>query len=875
MNTAKKLLIAFLALCMFVPTGAFGASGELYVPDCTHETQVLAALGVMEDVNTLNLSQEVSRGLAAHYLTNLMNIPSGGIKGKFADVTADTPYCAQIEALTDVGVINGTGSGLFEPNRAILLQEFVKMLVSAIGYGLPADAQGGYPYGYIHYASSLDILDGIEQLSVNESFSLGTMAVMLYNCLDAEILTVDGYGNEDSVSLGTVKGSTVLTNFLHCYTAEGQVKSTDKGSLTSSEPQADGMALIGEEVYRTGSVDINPYLGYMVDVYYKIDSNRKTIVYASPSQENSVLVLDAEDIDAYSDMTLTYYDDKGDTDTVRFSSDTDVVYNWRPVAPVIESDLSIDNGTVTVIDCDGTGGADAVIVKSYRTVYARQIDYHNKIIYDEYNTASPLKLRGDIDLVIYDRKGNEATVDSLEADSLLVCVVSRDGGFVEITEVVDEIIGKVESIEKSNSETFVVIGGKSYGICKELERYGLNFGVGDKIICYLDLRGNIGMVRDDMVTREKWGYLEAVNTTSGLDSYAMVRIMEEGGSALAVFNCADKLRINSGYYSTASTQKTALSANTGSVVRYALNADGEVAVIKTAGNGFVEAYAYPGGTDKGLWWDSSISVFGGKIGASSDTTVFLIPDNGDAAKYVCTTVSKACSHYKYYKLSAYKLSEEQLIADVVTFEVASTRGSSVGDSSPVMMVDAIRVAADEDGELRKQIAGYVDGNAAAYFVEDDSLIESVPAFDGSSATGSYAIRRGDLIQFQLDSGNVMVDSRILCRASDNMSIFGRAPTPTNGYNDDNRVMKGWVYQTDGSFFTVSPAKPDENTVLTEPEIYPVISSIGVYVYYPSSNTVKVGSMSDFLSYKAVGSGCSEVVAFMTGSDMMAVVLKGE
>jgi len=49
----------------------------------------------------------------------------------------------------------------------------------------------------------------------------------------------------------------------------------------------------------------------------------------------------------------------------------------------------------------------------------------------------------------------------------------------------------------------------------------------------------------------------------------------------------------------------------------------------------------------------------------------------------------------------------------------------------------------------------------------------------------------------------------------------------------------------------------------------------VYVYYPSTDTVKVGSMADFLPYMAVGSGCSEVVAFMTGSDMMAVVLCGE
>ena len=899
MNKFNKIIASLLALCMLSSVMVFAQdASELYVPECSYEAEVLMALGVMEDISASALSQGVTRGMAAHYISNLMKLPASAVTGKFADVTADTPYGAQIEALSGVGVINGTGAGLFEPDRPMLLQEFIKMLVSAAGYGVPSEAQGGYPAGYIGYASRLDLLDGVESQNTAGEFSVGTLAMMLYNSLDVEIMTVDGYTNSDSVSLTTQKGATVLTTFLKCYFAEGQVKSTPKASLTSAETQGEGRALIGDSVYRTGDIEVDDLLGYTANVYYREESGNKTLVHIGASDDNKVTVINGEDVESFSGLTLSYYDENLDLEEIRFSSLTDVVFNYRPVAPVTQADLKVDNGTVTVIDCDGNGSADAAIVKSWRTVYARRIDYYNKIIHDEYDGSSPLNLRGgDKSVMIYDRKGNAATIDALESDSLLVCIVSRDGKYVEITEVVDEIIGKVESFEVENGETRVIIGGKTYGVCKELEDHGLSFGTGDKIICYLDLAGNIGMVRDDMVTREKWGYLKDARKTSGLDAYISVRILPEGGTGFVAYDCASKVKVNDSYKNTADAQYTELTKYSESIVRYALNADGELALVKTVGSGFAEAFnwetnAANGGDSRGLWYDSSIDIFGGKIGVNSETSAFLVPDNGAAEKYVCSTVGKSCTHYAWYKLNAYKLSEDQLTADVITFEIASTKGSAVGSSSPVMMVDGIRAEKDESGEIIYKIAGYVNGNATELAIDDYAMINDVPAaswvYDSTSqknvlkTTGSYTIKKGDLIQYQLDANNMVADARILCtydKTKKDLDIFSRPDDPrdvTTDYNGNDRAIRGWVYQTDGIFFNVSHAAKREDIVpLSGAEIYPVISSIGVYVYYPSTDTVKVGGMSDFMPYSEVTTACSRVVAFMTGSDMMAVVLLGE
>lgn len=889
MNSFKKILVAFLIICMIVPSVTFGADGELFVPECSREAEALVAVGVLEGTDDELLSQEVTRGLAAHYITKLMGISAGAVAGKYTDVTADTPYAAEIEMLTDLDIVHGTGAGLFEPDRPMLMQEFVKMLISTIGYSIPANEQGGYPTGYMRYASELDILDGLESQPMGEAFSVAAMAVMLYNSLDAEVMTIDSY-TEGSIKLDIVDGSSVLSAFLHLEIGEGQVKSTEQGSLTSSEAQAEGMVLIDGETYYTGDVDVLPYLGYKLDFYYKKDGARKTLVYAAPSDDNKVLVIDADDIDAYKDMAITYTDDSGDTETTRLTATTDVVYNYRPVSPVTEADIEISNGTVTVIDCDGNGKNDAVIVRSYRTVYARSIDYSGKIIYDEYNAAQPLNLgAAGINLVIYDRKGNKASLDAVEYDSLLSCVISRDGSYVEITEIVDEVIGKVESIETENGNTtYIVIGKKRYGICPELEAYGLNFDVGDKIICYLDANGDIGVVRDDMVTREKWGFFETAASTSGLDTFTKVRIMQEGESGLKVYPCAKRIEVDGTPYTSASAQKAALDTIQKNVVRYALNANGELAYIKTKSGGFVAAYEYVD-TESTIWWDGSINIFGGKIGAALDTPVFLIPSNGDASKYVSSTVDKTFAHYVSYSINIYKLSEQRLTADVILMKVATAAGESVKQKSPFMMVEGVRAVKTQSGDTVKQLYGYVNGNEAAYIIESDTLVESVKAYKGTvnkvaQLEGSYSLRCGDLIQFELDASDIIIDTRLMMRSAKvnsgdtEFNIFGRSvdyDSSGTNYNSQERVIKGWVYQKDGTLFNVSTTKPTSSTNMSTADIYPLISDIGVYIYHPTRNEIELAGPDDLLPYTDVGDGCSEIVVFFNGGDMQAVVLKGK
>ena len=90
---------------------------------------------------------------------------------RFADVTGDTPYASQIDHLAALGIIDGTGDGLFHPLDALRRQQFAKMIVLTLGYPVsendtspfvdvdhvPGDL---YPYHYVAVAYRRGITEG-------------------------------------------------------------------------------------------------------------------------------------------------------------------------------------------------------------------------------------------------------------------------------------------------------------------------------------------------------------------------------------------------------------------------------------------------------------------------------------------------------------------------------------------------------------------------------------------------------------------------------------------------------------------------------------------------------------------------------------------
>ncbi len=119
--------------------------------------------------------------------------PAEELTVTFRDIEGVDWASEAILALADMGIINGTAPGLFEPDNPVTREEFAKILVGAMGMSDQScsgnaftDVPDGEWYcGYVNIARENGILQGIGggMFGVGQSITREDMVCMLYNAL--------------------------------------------------------------------------------------------------------------------------------------------------------------------------------------------------------------------------------------------------------------------------------------------------------------------------------------------------------------------------------------------------------------------------------------------------------------------------------------------------------------------------------------------------------------------------------------------------------------------------------------------------------------------------------------------------------------------
>lgn len=134
--------------------------------------------------------------------TTLSVPPPGGDRpaSKFPDVGAGRWSYEFIQSLAEKGILTGNEKGLFEPERSITREEFLKILFEALTLAKPENANTGFSdvvFGcwyepYIAGGVNLGIVNGLspEYFGVGKPISRQDMAVMISRagvCLNLEL----------------------------------------------------------------------------------------------------------------------------------------------------------------------------------------------------------------------------------------------------------------------------------------------------------------------------------------------------------------------------------------------------------------------------------------------------------------------------------------------------------------------------------------------------------------------------------------------------------------------------------------------------------------------------------------------------------------
>ncbi len=422
MKNLKKVISSVIAFALSASSfAALSASAATSVfpdvdPDGTYADAIndLYALGIVsgDDTGNFNPDSTITRAEVTKMIVEAFSRQSNVAQTStdFTDVTSSHWASGYIAYGVSQGFINGMGDGTFAPESNVTYAQVIKLIVGAMGYTTDAENNGGYPTGYLYYAtsSSLKVTDGVSGLANDTAVTRAQVAQLIDNAIDAPLSVYSGsstdvWGNPVS-NYTTYDGTgqyykSALTEYHDVYVIEGRVTGTSAdGTVKSGEVafqveyarrwDKDGSSVnsyfesgytYGPYTIQVGDTDADQYpFTYATAYVFENDDDDWEFLTFTTSTQNVEVTFDADDFD---DENKNYdVDDDGNIGSsildlckiyvsnpktnYTLATDFDLVVNNVVIehdyitADMIQTYL-VDEavGTVTLIDSAATSGS--------------------------------------------------------------------------------------------------------------------------------------------------------------------------------------------------------------------------------------------------------------------------------------------------------------------------------------------------------------------------------------------------------------------------------------------------------------------------------------------------------------------------------------
>lgn len=662
----------------------------------------------------------------------------------FNDVDSEYWGAGAIYAMYGMGVINGDENKNFNPDAEITFRDAVKIIVSVLGYGTIAEAEGGYPSGYLVMADRLRLRSGLEEIAPDELLIRGDSAIIMDNSLDVEIMRQVTYGGTNSYE---TDGSTVLSVYHDIYETRGVITEADGMSVYAVSTASTDELVISGTTMKSGDTNAADYLGMKATVYVCDDSETLTALYIEPDTSNKVTEIDYNDYLRIDGSALYYNDPSGRERHIALSGDTKIIYNGRyDTRAALIDNLELKCGSVKVISNNG-GAADYIMVTEYETYFTLDAARLAGTFNDKYNGAVNLGL-DSAERIILTNDGDKAeyTEEYTVPKDTVVCVAkSRDGMLAEIRVLADTAYGNIENVSDDECN----IGGHTYKLSEYFKSSGRTAVPGDKeITAYLDVNNNI-VTMNEIGTAYGYGYLQAVEAGGVFSSEVGLRIVTETGKAIEV-KATGKSALN-GEISSLS----GFSDLTPQLVRFSLKADGTVASLDTAINSSVideNSFTLNYSSDSAKYYGDGLDIFASKYRLNGETKVFVVPKDGsDIKRYEVCGLSRLLTDTAY-SVELYDLTREYNVGAAVIRLISDS--GDIYNYSAVGVIESAGTSINEDGDRILSVFVYVSGMLSELKFPIEGATDRTDGWiDGytprDTASGKNPFSTGEVIQFSV------------------------------------------------------------------------------------------------------------------------------
>lgn len=824
--------------------------------------EMLVNMGLVEQSEKFDPEETVTKEEFVHLLLNFTKHKgekSLDFKSSYTDAE-DSKYKDDIVYAEMLGYIGKDKSSKFYPKREITYTEAAQMLLSATGYDFFAEQNGGYPNGYIYYASQLKLGAGVSALK--DGYILyGDVLTMLYNASSIGVYEYVGTGNKTTVS--TEKS--FLEYYYDIHKITGIIYARDSFGIPDKANEK--KVKIGNKYYDTGDTDAASYVGYSVEAWYVDKRNdEKTLMYVTPSNFNNVLTLDKKDVMSDSDFsTVNYYEESGDKKkSVKIDYDAYVFLNGESGEAYVD-DLYKGRGKLVLIDNDGDNSYDVIFIKSYLTMVVASMS--DDIIYDRLNGES-VDCRHAENLVVY-KNGERVTLGKIAKDDVLLVEKNNDLSVITIYASDKYVRGTVDTINHDSDNPKVSIDGKEYEYSESLNS---DLKIDMTADFRLDSENRIVFIDNILNTSLQYGLMLGV----AQDGWSIKTKILTTDGVIKDYYVKDKVSINGLQTSSESIIKSAgLFENekfNKQVIKYRVNKDDEIDRIYFGEqkNPTDEPECLSENKDELVRYQDANAYYGSKeilgepnmgrvIIIGDETVIFEGPaeDTNDFDEYsVRIGRQNLKNEYWYGTINVYDILYYS-VPNAMFFKKTDRAMSVDSASNASVIIDILEMYDSDTEQILTAYKMFTNGAEETVLVSEKCKYNTGYNVFKSSFGGDYsktdfsALSKGDIIQCGRKDGKI-VSMRILVKAKDLtdeteiQALGGTYPSvmPTletafgSAYCDLDNIFK---IKVNGKYYSYK----NNN------------SAANIYIYDRSKNEIYKGKTSDIV-YLKNSSDCSKV-----------------
>ncbi len=722
MKHIKRLIIIAVIMCLSLTTAyAVGVFPDTVGTKYEEASNTLMELEIMygtED-GTFQPEAHITRAEMVVIMVRALGLSNFTAPG--AEMLEEVPFsdiplnywCAEdIILAKDLGLINGKTPDEFDPEGKITGAEATKILINALGYSVVAETKGGYPEGYLVQAAALGVTNGMT-VSPDEPITRGDVALMVFHALDVEILQSEGWSSEYGEILKARKGMTFASVKNGYYYGEGKVTATGITALTGESNLKHGNVKIGDTVFDAGETNAADYLGYNVKYYYEEDeSGLLKLMSVRKTKSGREMVLDgALNKPKYSMSTGSYEyvteaSDKVKKVRVEAGGNTDIIYNGKACFNCTEAEMSPKEGTVTLIDAEGDGKYETVIIKDPK-VYGFTMTEDNTIYVKGGQPITVENIKDEEMFILKDSDGNNVELSELTNGDVLQVYASKDGKYTEVILCLDEIYGTVTTIWTKDDETSIVVDGKEYPLSGNFynsSNSALSNGLNGAFV--LDSKGRI-IYFTGSSERMEMGYLiQSTYKKDGLADDLLFRILTQNGY-IEVITSANRITVD-GYKKDAIDAYQYLVDNKAyeaQVIRFTRNKSGKMLTLDTTQPDRTndEPALTKTKNAQSLMWRSAINSFG-KLVMGENAVIFAVPksDVSNMDDYSVVDAGRL-SNTATYTVDVYSIEHDFLI-DAVVVDAALVGAPFDQETSEFAIVTGIIEVLSAEGDVRTEVS---------------------------------------------------------------------------------------------------------------------------------------------------------------------------